>query len=142
MTFIRENYPPNWTSEIVPRIRQRDGFACTVCQIPDRHLYYTTRDGGRVLLRSDERGMLAAGQAVPPRRKVKRVYLNTAHLDHKLVDHSDENLASMCVRCHLNYDRQECDPQRQASRKHGALATRRNPDQQVLTFGPVLPSAE
>lgn len=142
MTFIRSNYPPNWTSEIVPRIRARDNFTCVFCGVPDRTLYYTSHLGTRVVLLADEHGHLAPGQVVPPKRKVKRIILTTAHLDHKLVDHRDENLASLCQACHLNYDRQEADAQRQASRAHGALATRKNPQQQVLAFAPVLPSAD
>ena len=134
MTFIRENYPPNWTTEIVPRIRARDNFTCQFCQVPDRQLYYTTRAGARILLASDANGHLLPGQAVPPQAKVKRIALTTAHLDHALVNHTDENLASLCQRCHLNYDRQEADARRQASRSYGALATRRNPEQQVLQF--------
>ena len=134
MTFIRANYPPNWTSEIVPRIRARDKSTCQFCLVANFQLYYTTRTGARILLESDAKGHLLPGQAVPPKAKVKRIVLTTAHLDHRLVDHRDENLASLCQRCHLNYDRQEADAQRQASRKHGALATRRNPEQQVLQF--------
>jgi hypothetical protein len=34
-----------------------------------------------------------------------KVVLTVAHLDHDLVDHSDENLAALCQRCHLTYDR-------------------------------------
>lgn len=132
MTFIRENYPANWTSEIVPRIRARDDFKCCFCQVPDRQLYYTTLNGTRVLLATAPNGELVPGQAIPPRAKVKRIVLTTAHLDHKLVDHRDENLASLCQRCHLNYDRQEADARRQASRQYGALATRANPDQFTL----------
>jgi hypothetical protein len=140
MTFVRDNYPPEWDKEIVPRIRQRDGYKCTVCGIADRTWYYNTLDGNRVQLRSDATGRLLDGQHVPPGFKLKRIYLNTAHLDQKLVNHSDDNLASMCPGCHLNYDRVVSDAQRQRSRRYGALATRRNPQQQVLSFYPDLAS--
>lgn len=43
------------------------------------------------------------------------VILTTAHLDHKLTDHSDENLAALCQRCHLNFDRKYANQ----SRKYG-----------------------
>jgi hypothetical protein len=128
MPFIPENYPPNWKAEIVPRIRARDGNKCTRCGVPDRAVGYWSA-GTFEQLRVDEQGRLLDGQRVPAGRKLTTIYLQTAHLDHALVDHGDENLASMCPRCHMNYDRASCDAQRQAGRKYGAKAIRKNPDQ-------------
>jgi hypothetical protein len=34
-----------------------------------------------------------------------RVILTVAHLDHDILNNDDENLAALCQRCHLNYDR-------------------------------------
>ena len=38
--------------------------------------------------------------------KATRIVLTTAHLDHTPENCSDDNLASLCQRCHLNYDRE------------------------------------
>lgn len=72
-------YPPNWRTEIVPRIKERDGNQCKFCEIPN----YTVKPNGT------------------------RVILTVAHLDHDSENHdvSDDRLAALCQACHLGYDR-------------------------------------
>ena len=73
-------YPANWLTEIRPRILERAGDKCQWC---------------------------GAENHKPHPETGSPVVLTVAHLDH---DHrnqevSDDRLAALCQRCHLNYDR-------------------------------------
>jgi hypothetical protein len=78
MPIDYKKYPPNWRSEIVPRIKERDGNCCKFCGIEN----YTVKTNGT------------------------KVVLTIAHLDHdsKNNDVADERLAALCQACHLRYD--------------------------------------
>lgn len=82
MPIDYSRYPPNWTTEIVPRIRKRDGHRCTVCKVKGNTF---------------------------PKAGEKRIVLTTAHLDHDEDNWkvSDDRLATMCPACHLAYDRHD-----------------------------------
>lgn len=90
MPFDPSRYPENW-KEISLRIRERDGWRCKFCGAVN-------------------------GQRHPETNAV--VVLTVAHLGlpypdgrpgnkHDKQDVRDENLAALCQRCHLNYDRDE-----------------------------------
>jgi hypothetical protein len=88
MTPIRpENkhrYPPNWKTEIRPRILARAGNRCEGSPAyPD----------------------CRAENGQPHPATGSRVVLTIAHLDDPIEDVRDENLMAWCQRCHLNYDR-------------------------------------
>jgi 5-methylcytosine-specific restriction endonuclease McrA len=83
-------YPANW-KEIRERICERDGWRCKFC---------------------------GAGQGLPNPITGSIVVLTVAHLGvpntdgtpgdvHDKMDVRDENLAALCQRCHLRYDRDE-----------------------------------
>lgn len=82
MPIDYSRYPPNWTTEIVPRIRKRDGHRCTVCKVKGNTF---------------------------PKAGEKRIVLTTAHLDHDEDNWEveDKRLATMCPGCHLKYDRHD-----------------------------------
>jgi 5-methylcytosine-specific restriction endonuclease McrA len=78
MPINYSKYPPNWTTEIVPRIKERDGHCCKFCGIKN----YTIKPNGT------------------------KVVLTVAHLDHDSSNHDvqDDRLAALCQACHLKYD--------------------------------------
>lgn len=78
MPIDYKKYPPNWKTEIVPRIKERAGHKCEFCGIEN----YTIKDNGT------------------------KVVLTIAHLDHDSDNHnvSDDRLAALCQKCHLQYD--------------------------------------
>lgn len=78
MPINYQKYPPNWASEIVPRIKERAGHKCEHCGIAN----YSIKDNGT------------------------KVILTVAHLDHDSTNHevSDDRLAALCQACHLRYD--------------------------------------
>lgn len=79
MPIDYNKYPPNWKTEIVPRIKSRDGHKCKFCGIDN----YAIKPNGT------------------------KVILTIAHLDHDAENHnvSDDRLAALCQKCHLGYDR-------------------------------------
>lgn len=77
MPIDYSKYPPNWKTEIRPRIMARSGGKCEWCGAENYQAHPVT--GGRVVL-------------------------TIAHLNHDITDNRDENLAALCNRCHLTYD--------------------------------------
>jgi 5-methylcytosine-specific restriction endonuclease McrA len=71
-------YPPDWKTVIRPRILRRAGDCCEFC---------------------------GARNYEPHPRTGSKVILTIAHLDNRLVNHHDSNLAALCQRCHLAHDR-------------------------------------
>lgn len=78
MPINYKKYPPNWRTEIVPRIKARDGHKCQFCGIDN----YTIKPNGT------------------------KVILTIAHLDHDADNQNvkDDRLAALCQACHLKYD--------------------------------------
>lgn len=79
MPINYDEYPPNWLTEIRPRILERAGNKCEEC-------------GAENHLPHPETGSM--------------VVLTIAHLDHDKENHevSDDRLKALCQRCHLKYD--------------------------------------
>lgn len=83
-------YPADWKA-ISLHIREREGWRCKWCGAANGQP--NPRTGSRVVLTV--------------------AHLGTPHADgrpgdkHDKMDVRDENLAALCQRCHLNYDRDE-----------------------------------
>jgi hypothetical protein len=90
MPFIKERYPANW-KEISLRIRERDGWRCKFCGVSADSINPIT--GSLVVLTVAHLGI-----PYPDGRPGNK---------HDKMDVRDENLAALCQRCHLNYDRDE-----------------------------------
>ncbi len=124
MPIDYKDYPADWLSDIRPRILERDGNCCKFCQVPNGETvqrsssgHYMRADGeaydgrtGALLVNEDDDW--------PPERKV-RIVLTIAHLDHALVDHSDENLAALCQQCHLRHDKAVSAKKAAYTKKYG-----------------------
>jgi hypothetical protein len=109
----RARYPSEW-SAISARIRARSDGRCECegeCGLHREH------PGPR---RCTER------HGRPARWARGRVVLTVAHLNHQPEDCSDENLKTMCQRCHLRYDR--------AHHQRNAARTRRTRKQNRELF--------
>lgn len=124
MPIDYSKYPQNWLSEIRPRILVRDGHCCKFCGIADRLLGWRVPSGkfytaeawaGRYIPSADIDAMARVMKKKP---QPYLIILTVAHLDHSLIDHSDSNLAALCQRCHLNYDRAATARQRSQSRRY------------------------
>lgn len=114
-------YPKDW-KQIRERILERDGYSCKNCGIGNywvvqwdkrRAKYMRARGNrhidlvGRGLSGYAESRLLADLWNDEAAAKVWIVIVLTiAHLNHDTTDNRDENLAALCQRCHLNYDKE------------------------------------
>lgn len=140
MPVDMSRYPANWR-EIVAQVRERAGDRCEWCGVHNHAWGYRDRAGN--FHRVTKRPLIEAGCKRPPffvatvigKIKIIEIILTTAHLGtahadgtpgdkHDKLDCRPENLAYLCQRCHLNYDREE--------HKANAARTRR---QKVLDAG-------
>ena len=110
-------YPPNWKSEIVPRILKRADNRCEVCDLSNNIAVFAIKIYARVLGRYSYRTLwfrdindaMREGMAFNTKYELKRVVLTIAHLDHDETNHNvkDNRLMAMCQLCHLRYDAKE-----------------------------------
>lgn len=119
-------YPPNWRSQIVPRIRARAGECCESCGLANRSEVFSVpiKAVGRIWVQSESDATRLAQVADGEAKRV-RVVLTIAHLDHDEGNHAvaDERLMAMCQWCHLRYDAAEKARRRALSR----IADQRRP---------------
>jgi hypothetical protein len=115
----KRDYPANWKTEIVPRIKARDGYCCKFCQLPEGQWGYYDSAGQWHKVEGPD-----SDTAILDDYKVIVVQLGVAHLDHLLVDHGDDNLAALCRRCHIRYDAPISAPKAAATRKYGPPSAR------------------
>lgn len=90
MPMQRERYPANWEA-ISLSIRERAGWRCEWCNAQNGHSHPVT--GSKVVLT-----VAHLGTSYPD---------GTPGDKHDKTDVRPENLAALCQRCHLNYDRDE-----------------------------------
>lgn len=85
MPINYSKYPPNWRSEIRPRILIRANNCCEFC------------------------GIKNGSTAQSAKGKDYKIVLTIAHLDHDETNHdvSDDRLRALCQPCHLKYDAEE-----------------------------------
>jgi hypothetical protein len=125
MPIDYKKYPPNWLSEIRPRIMQRANNCCENDGCDFKHMeevwaikhkgkttgWYRDFDEANQQPKSGEsKRNKKTGKVEPVANPKKvRVVLTIAHLDHDETNHSisDERLKAMCQLCHLRYDAKE-----------------------------------
>ena len=119
MPIDYSKYPPNWRTEIVPRILKRDGNKCKICGLDNYQkvyavkLYVRSAINGRYGFKSiwfrDRRDADKVRPVSFGNVRTIKVVLTVAHLDHDETnfDISDDRLMAMCQWCHLNYDAKE-----------------------------------
>lgn len=119
MPIDYSKYPPNWLSEIRPRIMERANNKCEFngCGLEHLSIVYSVKYQGKVkgwfkafdeadkhpkTIESNKKGLI-------PNPKEVKVVLTIAHLDHDEENHDvqDERLMAMCQLHHLRYDAKE-----------------------------------
>ena len=90
-------YPADWPA-IRARILLRAGNRCEGCGLPNGALGVRLPDGAFVETPDHAAGTWVGG------RKVMRVVLTVAHLNHDTADNRDENLRAWCQQCHNRHD--------------------------------------
>jgi hypothetical protein len=120
MPIDYSKYPPNWKTEIRPRILERADNCCEWCKVPNGedivrdNLGRWHRLGDYIDAHSDySRYALdeeyPGWDNQPDGLKPIKIVLTVAHLDHDEENHNvqDDRLAALCQRCHLKYDAPE-----------------------------------
>lgn len=121
-----KDYAPNWLTEIRPLILRRAGgtgenpaleASCEWCHVKNYLEGKRDRDGNFVSKKQIERmadgtRLKKFGTTTP---KLFKIIITIAHLNHIKEDNRPENLAALCQRCHLNYDRPRHVEKRQAN---------------------------
>ena len=135
---LRQYYkPPAWAAvrrRILERVggkfdeqgKYHGGARCEQCKVPDQQRVERDHIGNwRSLLASIGRpfrnvhGNVTTYEAVQSMRRVVRIVLTVAHLNHTPGDDRDENLAALCQWCHLHYDAEHHKETRSARKDKG-----------------------
>lgn len=139
----KDLYPPDWLY-VRKRILERDKYCCCGCGLRDHSVGY--RDlKGRFFACAGNVTMEDYGQGINPGNggmltykeafemaifqtdtdefgnKYIVIVLTIAHLDHNPENCHDDNLASLCQRCHNIYDRPHRNETMRITRKRGQL---------------------
>jgi len=124
MPISKENkakYPDNWKgiSLRIRHVRAKNRCECRGQCGYDHQMEaktITASCGVRATMHLDDhKRCMALNRSSHPVTGSK-VVLTVAHLDHKLEDHSDENLMACCQRCHLKFDHQQHIETKRANR--------------------------
>lgn len=117
MPIDYSKYPPNWKTEIVPRILDRADHKCEFCGVENKakltSIPFWIKDITRYKLKrfwiTSESDVKRMVPFAADKIKIITVVLTIAHLDHDEENHnvSDDRLAALCQYCHLNYDAKE-----------------------------------
>ncbi len=119
MPMNRSEYPADWET-ISARIRERDGNRCKWCGVSNGAIGYRLLKTGEFVKIADSAedvGLEADALALDGINLI-RIVLTVAHLGvpkpdgtpgdkHDKMDVRDENLAALCQKCHLNFDRDD-----------------------------------
>lgn len=119
MPIDYKKYPPNWKTEIRPRIMERANNRCEFegCDFEHGEFVWSVKYKGKVqgwfrdkaeAEKQPKSFEIKKGEVVPNPKKVK-VVLTIAHLDHDETNHDvkDDRLKASCQLCHLRYDAKE-----------------------------------
>lgn len=124
MPINYKDYHPRW-KKISEFIRfYRAGNRCEWCKVENYAVGYwiegcfITEDRVREYL---DRTGIDLTERIGPDAKPIKIILTVAHLDRNVKNNSFFNLAALCQRCHLNYDRSQHVRNRRYGRRHDRL---------------------
>jgi len=95
----RHKYPANWFDELRPAVLKRDKFQCQHCGTTQRAVGYYDDRG--LFIECDD---FMQAWAKKNGFKVRRIWLQVAHLDQDTTNNDLSNLRTLCPRCHLRHD--------------------------------------
>lgn len=106
MPIDYKKYPPNWKTEIRPRILKRANSCCEFCGVKNHDIGFRDQSGKfHPLENTIENDVWVQENNV----RLFKIVLTIAHLDHDENNHDvqDDRLAALCQKCHLQYDAPE-----------------------------------
>ena len=94
-------YSEDWTDKIRPAILKRDNYKCKKCKVKHRARGYY--DSTNEFVECDEHMLQFA---IKNNLKIIRIILQVHHRNRNKEDNSNENLITLCPKCHLNEERE------------------------------------
>lgn len=132
MTWDKCAYPPNWKTEIRPRILTRANHCCEKCGVENHAIGARDKDG--VWHNESDIGSMnsdAGFDAFGEYPKIIMIVLTIAHLDNPdPMACEDSNLAALCQRCHNRLDspmRVKNATKTRLKKKHAAIQQQQKP---------------
>lgn len=120
MPIDYSKYPPNWKTEIRPRILERADNMCEICFVKNHRFikrlkflkkeYYIMGNEVYHYPNGKYAGRVAdVPSCMKENLKEIKIVLTIAHLDHDEENWNvkDDRLMAMCQKCHLKYDVKE-----------------------------------
>lgn len=131
-------YPPNWHTEIRPRILARAQNCCEFpgCGLENNHVAWSIKRKGFPAIWVKEKPVRGLSKLWPG--KPVRVVLTIAHLDHDPENHNvkDERLRAYCQLHHLQHDAGHKAAKRILAIAKESITPKVKPQQPVLFFPP------
>lgn len=124
MPIDYKKYPSNWKSEIRPSILKRSEKllygrqipCCEFCGVENGAIGY--RDYLGIFCHSEQYLKVnSCGVGYIQHTGFLKIVLTIAHLDHDINNNENSNLAALCQKCHLNYDKEHHKKNAKESRK-------------------------
>lgn len=142
MPLDASKYPKNWR-DISLRIRERDGWCCKFCGVPNGAIIQRSDIDAEYFIWYDTEhdvwcypsGEWIRMSEIPEEYVLSRpvrIVLTTAHLNHDTTDNSDENLAALCQLHHLRHDAKHHAANAKATRQRKAQEARHEAGQEAL----------
>ena len=111
MPIDYKEYPPNWLTEIRPRILERAGNCCEACGVANGIIVYKTdrkeiKPTTYLEIKQILQDTGQPSQTILKQLGLTKIVLTIAHLDNDKLNHlvKDERLQALCQRCHLRID--------------------------------------
>lgn len=99
MPIDYRKYHPDWKTKIRPAILARAQNRCEDCKLPNYAEGYRDETGEFVNVTNG-----GHDTALKSGRKLFRIVLTVAHLNHDIKDNRPSNLRALCQQCHLRLD--------------------------------------
>jgi 5-methylcytosine-specific restriction endonuclease McrA len=97
----KQLYSENWSDTIRPSILKRDNYKCQICKVKHRARGYY--DSKNLFVECDDH---MVSYAARHNIKLIRIILQVHHRNENKKDNADNNLITLCPRCHMNENRQ------------------------------------
>jgi hypothetical protein len=127
MPIDYSEYPPNWKTEIRPRIIARAGNCCEECKVKNHSIILREANGTWRYISPTECDWIKAKMrngyneaGALKKMGFTKVVLTIAHLNHDKLnwDVKDDELKALCQRCHLLLDIKHHTANRKYGRNH------------------------
>jgi len=95
----KQLYSENWSDTIRPAILKRDNYKCCKCKVKHRSRGYYDSKG--IFIECDDHMISYASKM---NIKLIRIILQVHHKDENKLNNNDNNLITLCPKCHFKAD--------------------------------------